>query len=48
MTTTPLRVLVAGGGIAGIEALLELRALAGDRVELNARRCAAATSRTAR
>jgi sulfide:quinone oxidoreductase len=34
MTTTPLRVLVAGGGIAGIEALLELRALAGDRVEL--------------
>ncbi len=34
MTTSPLRVLVAGGGIAGIEALLELRALAGDRVEL--------------
>jgi sulfide:quinone oxidoreductase len=34
MTTTPLRVLVAGGGIAGIEALLELRALAGDRVVL--------------
>src|SRR3954470_6482341 len=34
MTTTPLRILVAGGGIAGIEALLELRALAGDRVEL--------------
>jgi sulfide:quinone oxidoreductase len=34
MTTTPFRVLVAGGGIAGIEALLELRALAGDRVEL--------------
>jgi len=34
MTTTPLRVLVAGGGIAGIEALLELRALAGDRIEL--------------
>ena len=34
MTTTPLRVLVAGGGIAGIEALLELRALAGNRIEL--------------
>jgi sulfide:quinone oxidoreductase len=34
MTTSPLRVLVAGGGVAGIEALLELRALAGDRVEL--------------
>src|SRR3954468_18559275 len=34
MTTTPLRILVAGGGVAGIEALLELRALAGDRVEL--------------
>jgi sulfide:quinone oxidoreductase len=34
MTTTPFRVLVAGGGVAGIEALLELRALAGDRVEL--------------
>jgi len=34
MTTTPLRVLVAGGGVAGLEALLELRALAGDRVEL--------------
>lgn len=34
MTTTPLRVLVAGGGVAGIEALLALRALAGDRVDL--------------
>jgi sulfide:quinone oxidoreductase len=34
MTTTPLRVLVAGGGVAGVEALLTLRALAGDRVEL--------------
>src|SRR4051812_22784979 len=34
MTTTPLRVLVAGGGVAGIEALLTLRALAGDRVDL--------------
>ena len=32
--TTPLRVLVAGGGIAGIEALLALRDLAGDRVQL--------------
>jgi sulfide:quinone oxidoreductase len=34
MTTSPLRVLVAGGGVAGVEALLALRALAGDRVEL--------------
>jgi sulfide:quinone oxidoreductase len=34
MTTTPLRVLVAGGGVAGVEALLTLKALAGDRVEL--------------
>ena len=32
--TTPLRVLVAGGGIAGVEALLALRDLAGDRIEL--------------
>lgn len=34
MTTSPLRVVVAGGGVAGIEALLTLRALAGDRVAL--------------
>src|SRR5690242_473159 len=34
MTTAPLHVVVAGGGVAGIEALLSLRALAGDRVEL--------------
>src|SRR3954468_12451622 len=34
MTTSPLRVIVAGGGVAGIEALLELRALAGERGEL--------------
>ncbi|MEA2248931.1 MAG: sulfide:quinone oxidoreductase [Solirubrobacteraceae bacterium] len=34
MTSTPLRVLVAGGGVAGIEGLLTLHALAGDRVEL--------------
>jgi sulfide:quinone oxidoreductase len=34
MTTSPLRVVVAGGGVAGIEALLTLRALAADRVEL--------------
>jgi pyridine nucleotide-disulfide oxidoreductase len=32
--TEPLRVLVAGGGVAGVEALLALRDLAGDRVEL--------------
>jgi sulfide:quinone oxidoreductase len=34
MTNSRLRVLVAGGGIAGVEALLSLHALAGDRVEL--------------
>jgi sulfide:quinone oxidoreductase len=34
MTGEPHRVLVAGGGVAGLEALLALRALAGDRVEL--------------
>jgi sulfide:quinone oxidoreductase len=32
-STSPLRVLVAGGGVAGLEALLALRDLAGDRVE---------------
>ena len=31
---SPLRVLVAGGGVAGLEALLALRDLAGDRVAL--------------
>ena len=34
MTTAPLRVLIAGGGVAGLEALLTLHALAGERVEL--------------
>jgi sulfide:quinone oxidoreductase len=34
MTNSPFRVLVAGGGVAGVEALLTLRALAGDRCEL--------------
>jgi sulfide:quinone oxidoreductase len=34
MTHTPHRVVVAGGGVAGLEALLALHALAGDRVEL--------------
>ena len=33
--TEPLHVLVAGGGVAGLEALLALRDLAGDRVELS-------------
>jgi hypothetical protein len=32
--TTPLRVLIAGGGVAGVECLLGLHELAGDRVEL--------------
>ena len=31
---TPNRVVIVGGGVAGLEALLALRALAGDRVEL--------------
>ena len=34
MTSTPFRVLVAGGGVAGVEALLTLRAVAGDRLDL--------------
>jgi sulfide:quinone oxidoreductase len=34
MTDEPMKVLIAGGGVAGIEALLALRDLAGDRVEL--------------
>lgn len=32
--TTPIRVLIAGGGVAGVECLLGLHELAGDRVEL--------------
>jgi sulfide:quinone oxidoreductase len=32
MTHTPLRVLVAGGGVAALESVLALRSLAGDRV----------------
>jgi sulfide:quinone oxidoreductase len=34
VTSTPHRVVIAGGGVAGLEALLALHALAGDRVEL--------------
>jgi sulfide:quinone oxidoreductase len=34
MRSTPHRVVIAGGGIAGLEALLALHALAGDRVDL--------------
>src|SRR5437764_3714727 len=34
MTATPFRVAIAGGGVAGLEALLALRSLAGDRVDL--------------
>lgn len=34
MSVSPLRVLIAGGGVAGLEALLALRDLAGDRVKL--------------
>jgi sulfide:quinone oxidoreductase len=33
-TEIPMRVVVAGGGVAGVEALLALHDLAGDRVEL--------------
>src|SRR4051794_39042050 len=32
--TAPLRVLVAGGGVAGLETMLALHALAGDRVDV--------------
>lgn len=31
---TPLRVLIAGGGVAGLEVLLALREMAGDKVEV--------------
>jgi sulfide:quinone oxidoreductase len=34
MTSTPHRVVVAGGGVAGLEALLALHALGADRLEL--------------
>src|SRR5213080_3611151 len=34
MESSPLAVVVAGGGVAGLETLLALRDLAGDRVEL--------------
>jgi sulfide:quinone oxidoreductase len=34
MSTAPFRVVVAGGGIAGMEALLTLHALAADRLDL--------------
>jgi sulfide:quinone oxidoreductase len=34
MTDTPLRILVAGGGVAALESILALRSLAGDRVDL--------------
>jgi sulfide:quinone oxidoreductase len=34
MAGSPLRVLIAGGGVAGRETLIALRDLAGDRVEL--------------
>jgi sulfide:quinone oxidoreductase len=34
MTSTAHRVVIAGGGVAGVEALLALHAMAGDRVDL--------------
>jgi sulfide:quinone oxidoreductase len=34
MTSSPFRVVVAGGGVAGLESLLTLHALAGERCEL--------------
>ena len=34
MHADPLRVLIAGGGVAGVEAILALRDLAGDRVDV--------------
>lgn len=35
MTPSPLRVLIAGGGVAAVETVLALRALAGDRVAID-------------
>src|SRR4051794_30244793 len=34
MDEQPLQVLIAGGGVAGLEAIIALRALAGDRVAI--------------
>jgi NADH dehydrogenase FAD-containing subunit len=34
-TSSPLQVLIGGGGVAGLEALLALRDLAGEQVELS-------------
>ena len=34
MEGSPLRVVIAGGGVAGLETLMGLRGLAGDRVAL--------------
>ena len=34
MTSSPTDILIAGGGIAGLEALLALHAMAGDRARL--------------
>src|SRR5215207_8723964 len=34
MTSQPMNVVIAGGGVAGLEALLGLHALAGDRISL--------------
>jgi hypothetical protein len=34
MAEAPLRVLIAGGGVAALETVTELRALAGDRVAI--------------
>ena len=34
MSESPLRVVIVGGGVAGLETLMALHALAGDRVEL--------------
>lgn len=34
MSSSRIRVLIAGGGVAGLESLLALQALAGDRVEI--------------
>jgi hypothetical protein len=33
-TVTPVDVVIVGGGVAGLEALLGLRAMAGDRVSI--------------
>ena len=47
-TNTPFRVLIVGGGVAGLEAALALRELAGERVATTLLAPARPSSSTAR